>query len=87
MVAPVAFTVGLPFPLGLACLREQTGYFLPWACGIYGIFCVIAFPLANLIAVAWGVHVLLFMAVFLYFLALWAYPAMGPVLAGKWSTS
>jgi hypothetical protein len=87
VIAPVAFTIGLTFPLGLACLREQTGFFLPWAFGIYGIFCVIAFPLANLIAVAWGVHVHLFVAVFLYFIALWSYPSMGQGPAGKGLTS
>ncbi len=83
VTAPVAFTAGLPLPLGLSCLRERTSFFLPWAFGIYIIFFVIAFPLGRLLAVAWGLHVLLFIAVFLYFIALWAYPAMLPGAATK----
>lgn len=83
VVAPAAFTTGLPFPLGLACLNDRAGFFLPWALGVYVMFGVIAFPLGRLLAVAWGLHVLLFIAVFLYFIALWAYPATAPGVAGK----
>jgi len=83
ITAPVAFIAGMPFPLGLACLNDRAGFFLPWALGVYVIFSVIAIPLGQLLAVAWGLHVLLFISVFLYFIALWAYPAMAPGTAGK----
>ena len=83
MLAPISFAMGLPFPLGLSSLQEKTGYLLPWAWSINGAFSVIATPLANLVAVTWGIPLLMFLAVFLYFIALWAYPAMGPVPAGE----
>jgi len=78
IIAPVAYTMGLPLPMGLMALRERTDYLLPWSLGIYGIFGVIAFPLARVLTVAWGVHLLFFIAVSLYFIAIWAYPGLGP---------
>lgn len=78
ITAPAAYTMGLPLALGLMSLRERTDYLLPWALGIYGISGVISLPLAMLIAVAWGIHLLFFIAVFLYFVAIWAYPGGGP---------
>ena len=83
VTAPVAFIAGMPFPLGIACLNDRAVFFLPWALGVYVIFGVIAIPLGQLLAVAWGLHVLLFISVFLYFIALWAYPALAPGTAGK----
>ncbi|NLN60303.1 MAG: hypothetical protein GX147_06300 [Deltaproteobacteria bacterium] len=77
MMAPLAFIAGVPLPLGFACLRERTAFFLPWTYGVFVIFGIVAFPLAHLLSVTWGVHVLLFVAVFLYFIAFWAYPGMG----------
>ena len=74
IAAPVSYTMGLPLSLGIVALQERTGNMLPWAFGIYVISVIIAIPLAMMLSVSWGIHLLFFIAVFLYFIAIWAYP-------------
>ncbi len=73
VLAPVSFTLGLPFPLGLA--RTGSGAMLPWAWGLNGAFSVVATPLANLIAREAGFSRVLLSAAILYVVALMAFPA------------
>lgn len=73
VLAPVAFAMGMPFPLGLARLGD--GGFLPWAWGLNGAFSVVATPLANLIARNYGFTAVLAGAVLLYVLAATTFPA------------
>jgi spermidine synthase len=68
LMAPVAFCMGMPFPLGLSCLREAAGS-IPWAWGINGCASVIAAVLATLIAVHFGQIALLCAALLLYGIA------------------
>ncbi len=65
--APLAFALGLPFPIGLARVGE--GGFLPWAWGLNGAFSVVSTPLANLVARQAGFSRLLVLAAVLYILA------------------
>jgi hypothetical protein len=73
VLAPVSVALGLPFPLGLACLGESSA--LPWAWGLNGAFSVVATPLANLIAREQGLDRLVLCAGVTYAVALAAYPS------------
>ncbi len=70
---PVAFAMGMPFPLGLG--RVGRGPFLPWAWALNGAFSVVATPLANLVALERGFAVVLSGAALLYGVAALSFPA------------
>ena len=50
-IAPLAFCLGMPFPLGIARLPQED---VPWAWGINGCLSVVSAPLANIFAVELG---------------------------------
>jgi spermidine synthase len=54
LIAPPAFIMGMPFPLGLRLLSERNDSQVPWAWGINGIFSVISVVLATIIAIELG---------------------------------
>lgn len=76
ILAPVSLALGLPFPLGLSCLGQNSST-LAWAWGLNGAFSVVASPMANLIARGWGLNRLLVCAAAMYVVALTFYPATG----------
>ena len=53
-IAPPAFFMGMPFPLGLKMLLFSNEYQIPWAWGINGVFSVVSAVLAIIIAVELG---------------------------------
>ena len=73
VLAPVSLALGLPFPLGLG--RTGDSAMLPWAWGLNGAFSVVATPLANLLARAWGFDAVLLCAAGLYVVAWASFPA------------
>jgi len=81
-IAPLAFFMGMPFPLGLQRLAGQTPGFIPWAWGLNGFASVISAALAVLLAIAFGFSVVLIVAVCLYLLAafLFCAPSAGNTL-------
>ncbi|HEY0503581.1 MAG TPA: hypothetical protein VGD42_08805 [Lysobacter sp.] len=72
-VAPLAFAMGLPFPLGLARLARTAPAFVPWAWGLNGCASVIAAIAALLLAMAIGLRATLLCALALYGLAAWVW--------------
>ena len=63
LIAPPAFIMGIPFPLGLRMLSERNDSQVPWAWGINGLFSVISVVLATIIAIELGfVWVMIFAA-------------------------
>ncbi|MEE9449046.1 MAG: hypothetical protein V3V72_03260, partial [Ignavibacteriaceae bacterium] len=63
LIAPPAFIMGLPFPLGLRLLSERNEGQVPWAWGINGLFSVISVVLATIIAIELGfIWVMIFAA-------------------------
>jgi predicted membrane-bound spermidine synthase len=58
LIAPPAFIMGVPFPLGLRLLSERNesteGVQVPWAWGINGLFSVISVVLATIVAIELG---------------------------------
>lgn len=69
VLAPLAFAMGLPFPLGLSRLAATTPALVPWAWGINGVASVLSALLALLLAIEFGYAVVLWCAAALYALA------------------
>ncbi len=71
LIGPLAFLLGMPFPLGLARLASGQ---LPWAWAINGCASVVAAVLALLLALAIGFSGVLLTAAGLYLLAMLSAP-------------
>lgn len=69
LIAPLAFFMGMPFPLGLAIVGEREPALIPWAWGINGCASVISAVLATLLAIHFGFTVVVGTALALYLLA------------------
>ncbi|QGW63690.1 SAM-dependent methyltransferase [Lysobacter soli] len=77
-IAPLAFAMGMPFPLGLARLSRSAPAFVPWAWGLNGCASVVAAILALLLAIEVGLRATLVIALALYVFAAWVWrPATG----------
>ena len=74
LVAPLAFCMGMPFPLGLARVGAGIPAFIPWAWGINGCASVLSAVLATLLAIQFGFTAVILSALLLYMLAAWAFP-------------
>ena len=70
IVAPPAFFMGMPFPLGLRLLSQDDKAQIPWAWGINGVFSVIATVLATIAAVELGFVWVMIFAMTAYLLSL-----------------
>ncbi|CAI8904415.1 spermine/spermidine synthase domain-containing protein [Methylocaldum szegediense] len=66
LIAPLAFFMGMPFPLGLARLASEAETLVPWAFGINGCASVVAAILATVLAIHVGQLWLLMGALSLY---------------------
>ncbi len=66
LIAPLAFFMGMPFPLGLRRVADQAPDFVPWAWGINGFASVVAAVLATLLAVHLGFTGVIVLAIALY---------------------
>ncbi|BCR03233.1 hypothetical protein DESUT3_03020 [Desulfuromonas versatilis] len=69
LLAPPAFAMGLPFPLGLRALAGRREEAVPWAWGINGCLSVVSTALATLLAVEAGFTAVLLTAVTAYLTA------------------
>ncbi len=66
LIAPLAFFMGMPFPLGLRCVAQDAPGFVPWAWGINGFASVISAVLATLFAIHFGFTAVIALALLLY---------------------
>ena len=74
LIAPLAFFMGMPFPLGLRRVAEDAPGFVPWAWGINGFASVISAVLATLLAIHFGFTVVIVLALLLYVAAAKEFP-------------
>jgi len=74
LIAPLAFCMGMPFPLGLARLADYAPALIPWAWAINGCASVVSAVLATLLAIHLGFSAVIALALVLYALSLWLYP-------------
>ena len=78
LIAPLAFCMGMPFPLGLAQLGQHAPELMPWAWGINGCASVISTVLATLLAMHYGFTAVVACAGLLYVLAAVSFPRGHP---------
>jgi hypothetical protein len=75
LIAPLAFFMGMPFPLGLADTAVGAPELVPWAWGINGCASVLSAVLATLLAIEFGFSWVVIQALVLYGIAAAALPA------------
>lgn len=66
LIAPLAFCMGLPFPLGLRFVAAAAPALIPWAWGINGCASVLSALLATLLALHFGFTGVVLLAAGLY---------------------
>jgi hypothetical protein len=70
MIAPVAFWMGVPFPLGIRAIAATGGKHVPWAWAANGCASVVGSVCAVLGAMVWSFSTMLVIAGAIYVLAL-----------------
>lgn len=75
LIAPLAFCMGIPFPLGMTRLGQSAPYLIPWVWGVNGCASVISAVLATLLAIQFGFNVVIVFALGIYILAARLVPA------------
>jgi spermidine synthase len=66
IIAPLAFAMGMPFPLGLSRVSARVPQLVPWAWGVNGCASVLSAVLAMMLAIHFGFTVVVAIAVALY---------------------
>jgi len=66
LIAPLAFCMGMPFPIGMNRVANSAPDFIPWAWGINGFASVMSAALATLLAIEFGFTVVVLLALGLY---------------------
>jgi SAM-dependent methyltransferase len=74
LIAPLAFFMGMPFPLAMASLSQQAESLIPWAWGVNGCASVISAVLATLLAIHYGFLTVIVLAVMLYISIIFIFP-------------
>jgi len=74
LIAPLAFLMGMPFPLGLSEVAKTMPSGVAWAWGINGCASVMGAVLATILAIHTGFVIVILLAILLYFLAATASP-------------
>jgi spermidine synthase len=74
LIAPLAFCMGMPFPLGLARVGAGLPGFIPWAWGINGCASVVSAVMASLLAIQFGYTFVIISALLLYLAAAVTFP-------------
>jgi Spermine/spermidine synthase domain len=69
LIAPLAFFMGMPFPLGLSRVAGEAPAFIPWAWGINGFASVVSASMATLLAIEFGFGAVVMLAMVLYGIA------------------
>lgn len=70
MIAPLAFFLGMPFPIGILGLTTVNQAAIPWAWALNGFFTVLGGYLAIVISIKTSFTTVLFLAMFIYGIAL-----------------
>ena len=66
LIAPLAFFMGMPFPLGIDRLQRHHPHLIAWAWGINGYASVVSAILATCLAIAFGFNIVILLAVGIY---------------------
>jgi len=74
MLGPLAFCMGMPFPLALTEIGAEDSDLIPWAWAVNGCASVVAAVLATLLAVHFGFAVVVLISLALYGVAAATFP-------------
>jgi SAM-dependent methyltransferase len=66
LIAPLAFFMGMPFPVAIEALSERDRKFIPWAWGANGCASVVGAVLATLLAMSYGASLVVILGLLLY---------------------
>jgi hypothetical protein len=77
LIAPLAFCMGMPFPLGMARLGKTAPAFIPWVWGVNGCASVLSAVMATILAIHFGFTVVVILALMMYGMAML-------VFRGRW---
>ena len=77
LIAPLAFFMGMPFPLALSSIARHEEKLIPWAWGINGAASVVSAVAATLLAIHFGFTAVILLAVFLYISVVFVFPEPG----------
>lgn len=69
LLAPLAFLMGIPFPVGLQWISERAPALLPWVWSVNGCASVVGACLATTLAVHFGFQTVVIIAASMYFVA------------------
>ena len=69
LIAPLAFCMGMPFPLALSRVAAHSSDLVPWAWGVNGCASVLGAIIATLLAMTFGFRAVVVTALALYALA------------------
>jgi hypothetical protein len=75
LIAPLAFFMGSPFPLALSSLGKQASTLIPLAWGVNGCASVLSAVLATLLAIHFGFITVIVLALMLYAVSVFVFPA------------
>jgi len=70
VIAPLAFFMGMPFPLGLTWINKSFKQGIPWAWGINGCASVIGSIFSILLIMHFGYTIVTFLVIIMYLIAL-----------------
>jgi len=65
-ISPLAFFMGMVFPIGMRMITKRSPNQIPIAWGVNGFFSVLAAPLATITAVEYGFYQVLAFSAILY---------------------
>jgi len=68
-IAPLAYFMGMPFPLGLRRVAQNAPVLVPWAWGINGCLSVVAASLTPVLAIHFGFNAVIAAGLSCYFVA------------------
>jgi len=67
MIAPLGVFLGMPFPIGLRLVANESPAFIPWAWGVNGFCTVMGSIAASILGMAMGFTAVLMAAGVCYF--------------------
>lgn len=79
LIAPLAFAMGMPFPLGLSRVSALAPQLVPWAWGVNGCASVLSAVLAMMLAIHFGFTVVVAVAVAFYVAVALVFRTWSPV--------
>jgi len=74
LIAPLAFCMGIPFPMGLTRLSITAPNMIPWVWGVNGCASVISAVMATLLAIHFGFTAVVLIALCIYIIAAFVQP-------------